>query len=62
MSDPKATVRAMERMTKETQFQLRISSELITLAKQVATDDGLSLSAWIRALISLELKRRGVLK
>lgn len=62
MSDPKVTVRAMERMTKDTQFQLRVARELLTLAGMEAVRDGVSLSSWIRELISAELKRRGVLK
>lgn len=61
MSAPRGTVRAMERATKDTQFQLRIARDLLTLAAAQAVADGVSLSKWIRDLIAAELRRRGVL-
>lgn len=70
MSDPRRTVRAMERMTKDKLFQLRIGADLLELVVTEATRDHdatqgegkASVSKWIRALITAELRRRGVLK
>lgn len=68
MSEKPTTVRAMERQTKDTHFQLRLARDLLALVViEVAKDHTdpstkPSVSKWIRDLIAAELRRRGVLR
>jgi hypothetical protein len=46
---------------KSTIIALRLNPRIAELVSQVASNDGMNVSEWIRTLIVEELKRRGLL-